>query len=67
MHFFEWFTNLKSFLNANKKNLTDQVSFKLNEIIEFVEQYTSIEKIEIPMIPKEIAMESDKKRQILKL
>lgn len=66
MHFYDWFEGLKAFLESDQDNLTEHVSYKLNEIVEFVEQYSSIERVEIPFIAKSAALANDKKRLLLK-
>ena len=50
MLFFDWFENLKDFLEKDEEKLTEQVSFKLNEIIQFVEQYSIMEKEDIKFV-----------------
>ena len=40
MHFFEWFSHLKEFLEKESDNLTEKFSSKLGEIVQFVEQYS---------------------------
>ena len=50
MAFYEWFHGLKCFIEKDKDRLTAQVSFKINEIIQFVEQFNSIQQIEVPFI-----------------
>ena len=37
MHFSDWFNNLKLFLSNEKDNLTEKISLKLSEIIQFFE------------------------------
>jgi Asp-tRNA(Asn)/Glu-tRNA(Gln) amidotransferase C subunit len=50
MIFYEWFENLKEFIERDEDKLTEQVSFKLSEIVQFVEQYGQIEKEEIEFV-----------------
>mmetsp|Transcript_3679 Transcript_3679/g.5535 ORF Transcript_3679/g.5535 Transcript_3679/m.5535 type:complete len:159 (+) Transcript_3679:1224-1700(+) len=45
MVFHEWYSALQEFLDQERPKLTEQVAFSLNEIIEFAEQYTSIEVV----------------------
>lgn len=66
MQFYDWFETLKAFLESDQDNLTEHVSYKLNEVVEFVEQYSSIERVEIPFIAKGVALANDKKRLLLK-
>ena len=67
MQFHEWFSSLKEFMSVNQDKLTEQITFKLNEVIQFADQYSIIEKVEIKFIPKEIAAVNDKKQYLLKL
>ena len=67
MILFDWLENLKEFIEKDQEKLTEQVSFKLNEIVQFVDQYSILEKEIIPFIDKETAHANDKKRQLLKL
>jgi hypothetical protein len=48
-------------MSKNQDKLTEQITFKLNEVIQFADQYALIEKVEIKFIPKEIAVVNDKK------
>ena len=50
MLFHEWFNNLREFLEKDKDKLTEQVEFKLNEIIQFVDQFGIVEKEHIPFV-----------------
>ena len=51
---------------ADQDKLTEKVSLKLGEIIQFVEQYSSIEQVDIEFVDNEKAASRDKKRNILK-
>lgn len=53
MHSHEWVSGLKEFMERNKSKLTEKMCMKLSEIIQFVDQYSFIEKIEIPFVGKE--------------
>jgi Asp-tRNA(Asn)/Glu-tRNA(Gln) amidotransferase C subunit len=66
MQFNEWFESLKAFLAADQDKLTEKVSVKLGEIVQFVEQYSSIEKVDIEFLSKEKAEGRDKKKNLLK-
>ena len=54
MQFHEWFSSLKEFMSKNQDKLTEQITFKLNEVIQFADQYALIEKVEIKFIPKKL-------------
>ena len=64
--FYEWLENLKAFIKRDQKKLTEQVSFKLNEILQFVDQYSAIETQKIETVEKEEAIANDVKQQLLK-
>ena len=64
--FYDWFDNLKTFVEKDQDKLTEQASFKLREYIEFVEQFSQIEIVEIPFVDKEVAIKNSKKNAILK-
>ena len=64
--FYEWLENLKAFIKRDQKKLTEQVSFKLNEILQFVDQYSAIETQKIETVEKEEAIANDVKKQLLK-
>ena len=66
MHFHEWLESLKAFLAADQDKLSEKVGHKLGEIVQFVEQYSSIEKLEIEFIDKETAAARDTKLSVLK-
>lgn len=66
MHFSEWFRNLKEFLSKESDNLTEKFSNKLNEIIQFVEQYSTLERQKIEFIEKPIADTRDRKKNLLR-
>jgi Asp-tRNA(Asn)/Glu-tRNA(Gln) amidotransferase C subunit len=63
--FYEWIENLKAFMKKDQKKLTEQMNFKLGEILQFVEQYSSIETKKIEFVEKEVAVENDAKRLLL--
>ena len=65
INFYEWITNLQDFLAKDQDKLTEQVIFKLNEIIQFMEQYNQIEKHVIQFIDQQTALLKDKKRNLL--
>lgn len=66
MQFHEWLTNLKAFLEEDQEKLTEKYSTKLGEMVQFVEQYSSIEKVNIDFVDKEKAASRDKKMNVLK-
>ena len=68
MHFHEWFRSLKTFLADEMKNesLTEKVSIKLSEMIQFFQQYSRFEKVQIEFVTKEIAMTRDRKKNLLR-
>ena len=63
--FYEWFTGLKEFLENERNKLTEQVSFKLKEIIEFTEQYSCLESLEIPFVPQAEAQQKQRKNSLV--
>ena len=65
MHFFEWFNSLKKFLEKNQNLLTEQVNFKLSEIVQFADQFSSIESNTIPFVPQKEAQSNCNKTKIL--
>ena len=66
MQFHDWFDGLKSFVEKDQDKLTEQVNFKLNEIIEFFEQFSSIETVEVPFVEEKVALANDKKMNLLR-
>lgn len=66
MHFSEWFNNLKEFLDKESDNLTEKFSNKLGEIVQFVEQYSTLEREKIEFIDKPIADTRNKKKNLLR-
>ena len=63
--FYEWIENLKAFMKKDQKKLTEQMNFRLGEILQFVVQYSSIETKKIEFVEKEVAVENDAKRLLL--
>ena len=66
MQFHEWLTNLKTFLEQDQEKLTEKYHTKLGEMVQFIEQYSSLEKLCIEFVDKEKAASRDKKMNVLK-
>lgn len=66
IRFHEWFEKLQEFLEKEHEKLTETAAFKLNEIIQFVEQYSLTDSEEISFIEKDKGMAGSRKRAILK-
>lgn len=67
MLYFEWLSNLQSFVERDLDKLTEQSAFKLNEIIHFVQQYSETNEEEIVFTEKEKALAESKKAKLMKL
>lgn len=59
MHFQTWFVNLKQFLDKEKQSLTEKMTIKLNEIVQFITQYCQFERKKIEFIDRDEAYAKD--------